>query len=241
MNFFFYTTKTMPETSLASFLPDYESMLAAGMHYGRKRTVFHPKMEQFVYAQRETIHIFDLLKTRKSLEQASVFLKNIKDNGGAILWVASTAQSSDKIREVATTLNMPYVANRWLGGTLTNFKTIRSRVDYYQQLSARLEKEEERAKIIKKELVKLEKELRDLKEKFEGLRGLAQLPEVIFITSLREGKLAAKEARRSGVKSVAVVNTESDPTLVDYPIPANDNARSSIELILDTVLKGITA
>lgn len=229
----------MSEIQWANIMPSYDDMLAAGMHYGRKKTVFHPKMERFVYALRESIHIIDLLKTEERLKEACEALKSFKDSGKLILWVASTKQSGVKIEEIAKEFALPYVLNRWLGGTLTNFKTIRSRINYFEQIEEKLKKEQSNPQMIKKERVKLEKQYRDMKERFDGLRSLIRIPEAIFITSLKEGISAAKEAKRLGVKTFAIVNTESDPTSVDYPIPANDNAKGSVELILDTVRKAL--
>ena len=234
-----FILELMSEIQWADILPSYDQMMAVGMHYGRKKTVFHPKMGPFVYTMKETIHIIDLLKTEEKLKETVEYLKKVKDSGGIILWVASTKQSEQKIVEIAQQFKMPYIANRWLGGTLTNFKTIRGRIDYFQSIEAKLANEVERAKMIKKERVKLEKDYNDMKQKFDGLRSLTKIPDVVFVTSLKEGGLAVKEAKRVGATAVAIVNTESNPALVDYPIPANDNARGSVELILETIRKGL--
>jgi len=223
----------------AKSMPSYEEMIKAGVHYGRKKTVLHPNMKPFIYSLKETIHILDVLKTEEKTREAIEFLKKTKDEAGVILWVASTPQSQEKIIEIGHKLNMPYVANRWVGGLLTNFKTLSSRVKYMIDLEDKLNNPEVTKEMIKKERVKLEKELKKLKIKFDGIRSMEKLPQAVFITSLRESKLAVREAKRLGIKTVSIVNTESNPALVDFPIPANDNAKQSVNLILDTIIKNI--
>lgn len=229
----------MPDTQTANVFPAHEDMIKAGVHYGRKKTVLHPKMKPFIYSMKESIHILDVLKTEERAKEAAEFLKKIKEENGTILWVASTPQSEEKIVEIAKNLNMPFVLGRWIGGTLTNFKTLSGRVKYMIELEGKLADPEISGGMIKKERVKLEKELQKLKIKFEGVRIMDKLPNAVFVTSLRESKLAVKEARRLGIKTVSIVNTESDPTLVDFPIPANDNAKQSVELILGAIIQNI--
>ena len=214
-------------------------MLMAGVHYGRKKTVKHPKMDSFIYALKDSIHLINLFKTEEELKAAVEFLKKIKESGGIILWTALTKHSESKVVEIAETLSMPYVRERWLGGTLTNFKTIQERIKYYKDLKNKWNNPEFLERITKKEKYDMEKELRLLKEKFEGLEKMTKLPDVIFLSSLRHGLLPLKEAKKAGIKIVAVCNTESDPTLADYPIPANDNAKQSIELVLETIKKAL--
>lgn len=223
----------------SKIMPSYEDMLIAGMHYGRKKTVRHPKMEPYIYALRDTIHIINVFKTEEKLKEAIEFLKKIKDSGGMILWVSLTKASEEGIIDIARSFDMPYIKERWLGGTLTNFKTMKQRVDYYKEMKAKYENEEYMKNLTKKERFDFEKEFRVLKMKFEGTEKLDRIPDVLFLTSLREGLLPVKEARRVGVKTVAICNTESDPTLVDYPIPANDNARQSVQMILSIIKKAL--
>lgn len=220
-------------------MPSYEEMLLAGVHYGRKKTVKHPKMDAFIYALKDSIHLINLFKTEEELKAATEFLKKIKESGGTILWTALTKHSEGKIVEIADSLSMPYIKERWLGGTLTNFKTMQGRIKYYKDLQNKWNNQEFLEKITKKEKYDLEKELRLLKKKFEGLDRMTKLPDVIFLSSLRHGILPFREAKKIGVKIVAICNTESDPTLVDYPIPANDNAKQSAELILETIKKAL--
>lgn len=222
------------------FLPPYEDMVKAGMHFGRKKTVFHPGMKSFVYALKDNIHIFDLIKTREGILKAIDFLKESIAEGKVVLFVGLTKQSVEAIKKIAEALNMPFVVNRWLGGTLTNFKTIIERVKYLEDLEKR-KAGGDFEKYTKKERVQKEREIAMLNEKFGGIRKLTKIPDILFVSSLRESQLPVREARKSKVKVVGIVNTDSDPGQVDYPIAANDNSKKSVELILETIKKGILA
>ena len=230
-------TNTTDEAS--HFLPAYEDMVKSGMHFGRKKTIFHPNMKPYVYTLKDNIYILDLIKTTDSLIKAIDFLKKAIVDGKMILFVGLTKQSAEATKTTAEALNMPYVVNRWLGGTLTNFKTIIGRVKYLEDL----EKKQIEAGFegfTKKEKVLKEREIAALRLKFDGIRKLARVPDVIFITSLKESQLPVREAKRAGVKVVGIVNTDSDPKQIDYPIAANDNSKKSVELILEAIRKGIT-
>ena len=226
--------ETTQNQSINPNIPSYEDMVKSGMHFGRKKSVFNPKMKPFVYVARDNIYIIDLVKTREGLSTAMEFLKKSLEEGKLVLFVGLSAQSADLVKDLAENLNMPYVVNRWLGGTLTNFKTIISRVNYLESM------EKEMAlggfeKYTKKERLMKEKEMVKLRERFDGLRKLTRVPDVLFVASSRESDLVLKEAKNTKVKTVGMVNTESDPTVLNYPIPANDNARRSIELIITTL------
>ena len=220
-------------------MPSYEDMLSAGMHYGRKKTVKHPKMDAFIYALKDTIHLINIFKTREELEKAIEFLKKTKESGGMILWTSLTKHSEAKIIEIGDALSMPYIKERWLGGALTNFKTMQKRVKYFKEIKEKWADPQSMEKLTKKERYDMEKELRLLTEKFQGLERMAKLPDVIFLSSLRNGGLPFREAKKLGIKIVAICNTESDPSGVDYAIPANDNAKQSVELILETIKKAL--
>lgn len=229
----------MPEINWSNILPSYEDMLSAGMHYGRKKTVKHPKMDSFIYALRDSIHLINIFKTEEELKKAIEFLKKVKESGGTILWAALTKHSETKITEIADLLNMPYIKDRWLGGTLTNFKTIHDRIKYYKETEEKWARPEWIEKLTKKQRHDMEKELKVLREKFQGLERMTKLPDAVFLSSLRQGDLPLREAKRMGIKMVAICNTESDPNSVDYVIPANDNAKQSVELILETIKKAL--
>lgn len=221
-------------------LPTYEEMVKAGMHFGRKKSIFNPKMKPYVYLLRDNIYIIDLVKTRQGIMAAVDFLRKAMEENKLVLFVGISKQSADLVRDLAETLRMPYAVNRWLGGTLTNFKTINSRVHYLEML----EKESSSGgldKYLKKERLLKEKELGKLREKFGGLTKLTRLPDVVFVSSVKESQLAIREARAMKIKVVGVVNTESDPDPVDFPIPANDNARRSLELIIRSLKDSLPA
>lgn len=228
----------MSEINWANIIPSHEEMLAAGLHYGRKKSVRHPKMEPFLHGLRDSIHIINVFKTEEELKKAIEFLKKTRDEGGLILWAALNSHSEGKIKEIADLTGTPYIKERWLGGTMTNFKTIQERIKHYKDVSEKWENRE-KGDLTKKERHELSHELKLLKDKFEGLERLSKVPDVLFLASLRNGNLPLREAKRLGVKIVAICNTESDPTSVDYPIPANDNARQSVELILETIKKAL--
>lgn len=226
----------MPENNI-QFIPAYEDMIKSGMHFGRKKTIFHPNMKPYVYTLKDNIYILDLIKTADTLAKAAEFLRKCIVDGKLILFVSPTKQSADAIKETAETLGMPYVVNRWLGGTLTNFKTIMGRVKYLEDLEKK-QTGGEFERYTKKEKILKEREITALKEKFDGIRKLTRVPDILFITSLKEGQLPVREAKRSGVKVVGIVNTDSDPKQIDYPITANDNSKKAVELILEAIRKG---
>ena len=227
----------MPDINNQQFLPAYEDMVKSGMHFGRKKTIFHPNMKPYVYTLKDNIYILDLIKTTDSLLKAIDFLKQAIAEGKMILFVGLTKQSAVATRATAEALNMPYVVNRWLGGTLTNFKTITGRVRYLEDLEKK-QAEGDLDKFTKKEKVLKEREIAALRLKFDGIRKLTRVPDVIFITSLKEGQLPVHEAKIAGVKVVGIVNTDSDPKQIDYPITANDNSKRSVELILEAIKQG---
>src|SRR3989344_6011847 len=189
----------------------YEDMLRAGMHFGRKKTVFNPAMERYVFTVRDGICIIDLLKTQAQLNNSIEFLKTTVKNGGLVLFVSLTKQSSEKVKDLAEALNMPYVLDRWLGGTLTNFRIISERI----------------------------KELEKMQTKFGGLRELTRVPDAIFVSSLKESELPVHEAKRMSVKIVGIANTDSDPDEIDHIIPANDRSKKSVDLIIEAIKKEV--
>ena len=215
-------------------LPTYEDMIKAGMHLGRKKSIFNPKMKSNVYLMRDGIHIIDLIKTKQGMISVVDFLRKALEDKKLILFVGISKQSSDLVKDLAESLGMPYAINRWLGGTLTNFKTVISRLHYLESLetdfaSGAFEK------YTKKERLMKEKEMAKLKEKFDGLRKLSRVPDILFVSSVKESELPIREAKKMRVKIAGLVNTESDPTHIDFPIPANDNARKSLELIMKAI------
>jgi small subunit ribosomal protein S2 len=200
-----------------AILIPYDDMLKAGMHFGRKRTVFSPRMNSCVFTVRDGICIIDLLKTQERLGEAIAFLKQALSVNGLLLFVAPTKQSQESVRALADAVNMPYVTERWIGGTLTNFKAINGRVKRLVDM------EQARAtggweKYTKKERVVLEKELEKMRVNFEGLK-----------------KLTRMEARKMGVKVVAVGNTDASPEGIEHVICANDRSKKSVDLLVNAI------
>lgn len=215
-------------------LPEYEEMVKAGMHFGRKKSIFNPGMKQYVYAQRDSICIIDLVKTRQQLLTAITWLRQALAEGKLVLFVGLSEQSADLIKDLATSLNMPYVTKRWLGGTFTNFKTIVGRVQHLESLEKKLAAGE-LDKFTKKERLLKEREIATLRQRFDGLRKLTRVPDVLFVASVKDSDLAIREARTMKIKIAGLINTESNPKQIDFAIPANDNARRSIELIIKAI------
>ena len=189
---------------------DYEEMLKAGMHFGRKKTVFHPGMERYVFTVRDGICIIDLIKTQAQLRNTIEAVKKVVKESGLVLFVSLTKQSSEGIKDLAESLNMPYVLDRWLGGTLTNFKIINSRVKRLEEMEKQ-QKTGELDKYTKKERLGFEKEIKKMQRNFEGLKKLTRLPDLVFVTSLKESALPVREAKRMGIKVAAISNTDANP------------------------------
>lgn len=215
---------------------NYEDMLKAGMHYGRKKTVLNPSMNRYVFTVRDGICIIDLLKTQAQLINSVEFLKKTLKSGGMVLFTGITKQSSESMKNLAEAFNMPYVVDRWLGGTLTNYKVINARVKKLEEMENDV-KTGALEKYTKKERVVLAKELEKMKTRFHGLKKLTRLPDAIFVSSLKESSLAVREAKKMGIKVIGIANTDSNPEEIDYVIPANDRSKRSMDLIVDIITK----
>ena len=218
----------------------YEDMLKAGMHFGRKKTVFNPLMSRYVFTIRDGICVIDLLKTQAQLKNSIEFIKATLAKGVIILFVALTKQSVGSTKDLAEALNMPYVVDRWLGGTLTNYKVINSRVKKLEELE-KATKSGELDKYTKKERMMFNKELQKMTVHFEGLKKLSRMPDAVFVSSLKESALSIREAKRMGVKTLGIANTDSNPDDMDYVIPANDRSKKSVDLIMEIIKKELLA
>jgi len=205
-------------------------LLEAGCHFGHQSSRWNPKMKPYIFTARDGVHVFDLAKTKEGLEEAMNYVKQLTKEGKTIVFVGTKRQAKKVIEEVAQTVGMPYVSQRWLGGTITNWEEIKKRIERLQELKEKREKGEFK-KFTKKERILIDREIARLERLFGGLVGLEDLPEAIFVVDIKKEIAAVKEANKRGVKIVAVVDTNSDPDLVDYVIPANDDAIKSIELI----------
>lgn len=211
-----------------------EEMAKAGVNFGHTVSKLHPKMKLYVAGIKNNVHIIDLEKTVKEFERALNFISSLIKENKVILLVGTKIQIRELVKKTAEECHMPYVKERWLGGTITNFETILKRVDYFKDLESK-KAQGDFEKYTKKERMKFDKEIESLKIKFEGIKNMTKLPDVVFILDLKKDATAVREAKRKGIKIVGIVDTNIDPTLVDYPIPANDDAISSIKYILEKV------
>lgn len=211
-----------------------EEMMSHYLHFGHRKSRMHPKMQSFIYTVRNNVSIINIEKTKEYFERALAFVGKVVSSGGKILFIATRVPGKNLIEEYAKDLEMFYVHDRWLGGTLTNFKTISSRLAYLKELEAK-KKSGELAKYTKKEQHDFEQELFRLNKKFDGIKKMEKLPDAVFILNLCKDSLAAREARSRRISVVAITDTDADPQLADYPIPANDDAVQSVTYILDKV------
>lgn len=213
---------------------DVKEMAEAGLHFGHKVSKSHPKMKPYIFGIRNTIHIIDLEKTKEKLKEALKFFQQLILEKKKILIVGTKIQLRELVKKFAEEFSFPYVNHRWLGGTFTNFEVMKKRVEYLKELEEK-RKKGEFEKYTKKEKMLLEKKLSKLEEKFGGLKNLENLPDAVFILDMKKDHLAVKEARKKGIKIIAICHTNCDPTLADFPIPANDDAISSVKYILEKV------
>lgn len=221
-----------------------KSLLEAGVHFGHQTRRWNPKMKKFIFAERNGIHIIDLQQTVDRLEDAARFVSDLVSSGQTILFVGTKRQAQDTIESEARRCGMPFVNTRWLGGTLTNFHTIQGRIDYLVRLEdARARGEQDH--LTKKEGLRTEEEIVRLNRYLGGIKEMTNLPGCVFIIDTTKEDIAVAEALRTGTPIVALVDTNCDPDVIDYPIPSNDDAIRAIKLITariaDGVLEGLTA
>lgn len=213
-------------------------MLQAGMHFGHQTSKWHPKMKQYIFGERGGIHIINLEITAKKFAEALSYIENLVAKGGVILLVGTKRQAQEIIREVAAETGMPEITRRWLGGTFTNFGQISKIIKRYKDLKAKREAGE-LAKYTKKEQLEFAREIEDMEKKVGGISTLVRMPDAVFILDLKTEKTAFEEAKKMGVPIVAVTDTNVNPDDVTYPIPANDDAISGIEMILRLIGEAI--
>ena len=218
-----------------------KELLEAGVHFGHQKERWNPKMKKFIFTERNGIHIIDLQQTIKYFEEAYDYIADLVANGGTVLFVCTKKQGQDIVEEEAKRCGMYYVNKRWLGGTLTNFQTIRKSV-YKLKMLKKMEEEGVLEQLPKKEAVRLRRKKEKLEKYIGGIENMNRLPDALFIVDIVREENAVREARKAGVPIVALVDTNADPDLVDYPIPANDDAIRAIRLltsrIADAVLEG---
>jgi len=211
-----------------------EEMTASGVNFGHTVSKLHPKMKPFVLGIKNNVHMIDLEKTASEFEIALNFISRIIADGKIMIFVGTKIQTRLLVKGSAEKCGMPYVIERWLGGTFTNFETISKRVEHFKELQHK-KTTDELLKYTKKERLMFDREIESLETKFGGIKNMAKLPEAVLLLDVKKDITCAKEARRKGIKIIGVVDTNVDPTLVDYPIPGNDDAISSIKYILSKV------
>ncbi len=218
-----------------------KQLLEAGVHFGHQTRRWNPKMAKYIFTERNGIYIIDLQKTVKKLDEAYNFVRDVAAEGGSILFVGTKKQAQESIREEATRCGMHYVNARWLGGMLTNFRTIRRRIDRMEQIK-KMREDGTFDMLPKKEVAKLELELEKLEKFLGGVKEMGSLPKAMFIVDPRKERIAVSEARKLNIPIVAIVDTNCDPDEIDYVIPGNDDAIRAVKLIAgamaDAVLEG---
>lgn len=211
-----------------------KQLLEAGVHFGHQTRRWNPKMKRYIYTERNKVYIIDLQKTVKELEIACNFISKIASEGGDILFVGTKKQASDSVKEEALRCNMYYVNARWLGGMMTNFKTIRTRVDRLYKLN-KMKEDGTFDLLPKKEVNKLSLEIEKLEKFLGGIKKMEKLPKALFIVDPKKERIAVLEAKKLGIPIVAIVDTNCDPDEIDYVIPGNDDAIRAVKLITSLI------
>lgn len=214
-------------------------LLEAGVHFGHQKRRWNPKMKEYIFTTRDDIYIIDLQKTARKLEEAYKALKEIAENGGQVLFVGTKKHAQEAVEESATRTNMFFVNERWLGGTLTNFKTIRSRIRRLDEIE-KMEADGTFEVLPKKEVIQIKKEYEKLNKNLRGIRNMKKIPDAMIIVDPRKEDIAIKEARILGIPVFGIVDTNGDPDMVDYVIPGNDDAVRSVKLIIGALANAIS-
>ncbi len=217
-----------------------KELLEAGVHFGHQTRRWNPKMKRFIFTERGGIYIIDLQKTQELLDEAHNFARAIAERGGSVLFVGTKKQAQDAVRDHARRVGMPYVNNRWLGGLLTNWRTISDRIQRLHELRS-LKTESQLDLLPAKERISMEAELEKLEANLGGVADMRRQPDAVFIVDLRKEQLAVREAQRLGLPVIALVDTNCDPDEADYVIPGNDDAIRSCALIVKAIADGIEA
>jgi len=226
---------------MATVEVDVKKLLEAGAHFGHKTSRWHPKMAQYIHSKRGGSHIIDLTKTATSLEKALDFVAETAAQGKQVLFVATKRQAQDIVKQLAEDVNQPFVTERWLGGMLTNWPTISGRVKHLKDLEEKMANGELAGKYSKLEVQRFQEEIDAMNVIYGGIKNLAAKPGAVFVFDVVNDSNAIKEARKLGLPIVALVDTNADPSLVDYAVPCNDDAIKTIQLIADYLKQAIEA
>jgi small subunit ribosomal protein S2 len=215
-------------------------LLKSGAHFGHTTSRWNPKMKPYIFTTRNNIHILDLEKTKLGLEKAAKFAKETTSKGGIILFVGTKRQSKEILKKAAVAAGVPYVNVRWLGGTFTNFKTIQKTIRKMEKLESLKASGELESRYTKKERLLIEREIEKMRKLFEGVQNMKKLPDAIFVTDVKHDAIAVKEAQKSKVKIIGLVDTNCSPEGIDYIIPCNDDATKTIELMCTVLSEAVT-
>ncbi|MFA5341402.1 MAG: 30S ribosomal protein S2 [Clostridia bacterium] len=215
-----------------------KQLLEAGVHFGHQTRRWNPKMSEFIFTERNGIHIIDLQKTVKQIELSYEFIKNIVLNGGEVLFVGTKKQAQECVEEEAIRCGMFYINTRWLGGTLTNYKTMERRIAYLKKLHE-METNGTFESLPKKEVIKLKAEMEKLDKNLGGIKDMHGIPNVLFVVDPKKERNAVLEARKLGIPVVAIIDTNCDPDEVDYVIPGNDDAIRAVKLITSVIANSV--
>lgn len=212
-----------------------DEMAKNGLAFGHKKSKLHPKMAPYITTVKDGVHLIDLNKTAQCLNKALEIIENSIKEGKTILLVGTKTYIKEIAKNIAEECGLYYANEHWVGGTFTNFQEIKKRINYFKELEQETKKPEFEKNYTKKEQRKILKEVEKLKTKFEGLKKMEKLPDFVFVLDMKKDLLTIKEAKQKGIKIIAIADTNVDPTLADYPIPANDDAISSVKYILEKV------
>lgn len=217
-----------------------KQMLEAGVHFGHQTRRWNPKMQRFIHGEKNGIHVINLEKTLTKIDEAYRFVRDTVSDGGLVLFVGTKKQTQEPVKDHAARVGMPYVNNRWLGGMLTNFETMKKRIEKMQELERQV-RTGETSLMIKKEALKVTRELDKLHRNLGGIRGLQKMPSAVFVIDTKKEHIAVTEARKLGIPVIAIVDTNCDPDVIDYIIPGNDDAIRSSDLMCRVIADAISA
>jgi len=215
-----------------------KDLLDAGVHFGHQTKRWNPRSKPYVFDHRQGISIIDLGKTHAALQKACAFIEETVGNGGNLLFVGTKRQAQEIVREAATSTNMPYCVDRWLGGTLTNFATVKRSIAKYKKYQA-METNGEMDKLPSKEVAAIKREMTRMTRNFNGIADMGDLPSAMFIVDVNHEEIAVAEGNRCNIPTVGLVDTNSDPSLLTYPIPGNDDAVKSVRIIVDAIVAAV--
>lgn len=220
---------------------DIKELFASGAHFGHKTSRWHPKMAPYIHSKRDGSHVIDLAQTVDKLDEATAFIGQLTANGRSVLLVGTKKQAKDAIKQAAEKTSMPYVTERWLGGMLTNRSTMGARIKYLKKLEEDMASGKLESKYNKLEVQRFQEEIEQMNHVFGGIKNMNQLPAAVFVTDVLHDENAVREARKLNIPIIAIVDTNADPSNIDYVIPANDDAIKSIAYITNQVVAAIEA